>query len=88
MASSYSVQSEGDPVTNLYGGAPWGAGALGGGRKTAAGGAGAGAGAESGLDWKESMPWWWKEEPPWWRPIPMPMLESAAMSQNIGESKP
>lgn len=77
-------------MTNLYlGGAPWSTGALGEGRKTGgAGGAGAGAGAESGLDWKESMLWrWWcKEEAPWWKPIPMPMLESAAISSNIGES--
>jgi hypothetical protein len=28
--------------------------------------------------------WWYKEEPPWWNPMP----ESAAMSQNIGGSKP
>lgn len=82
-------------MTNLYlGGAPWSTGALGEGRKTGGAGgagAGAGAGAESGLglDWKESMLWWWwwwcKEEAPWWKPIPMPMLESAAISSNIGD---
>ena len=77
-------------MTTLYfGGSPWSTGVLGGGRKTggAGDGAGAGAGAESGLDWKESMLWWWyMEEPPWWKPVPIPMLESAAISQNIGES--